>query len=101
MELYPWNYSNIGADTLLQGDSGWESCSVGECSFVELTALKGAAAMVVFLNSQANSNPFRVYEKLKIPNVDGQLKFIHVYFEGFGIMDIKEFVGVAGLPIRV
>lgn len=100
MELYPWNYSNIGADTNLLGDSGWNSCSVGNCSFVELTPLLGAQAMVVFLNSPMNSNPFRVHDKLRIPNVDGQLKFIHVYFEGFGLLNVKEFIGVSGLPIR-
>lgn len=100
MELYPWNYSNIGADTNIMGDSGWNSCLVGECSFIEITALMGAGAMVVFLNSQYNPNPFRVYEKLRIPNIDGQLKLVHVYFEGFGMLNVKEFIGVAGLPIR-
>lgn len=101
MELYPWNYSNISADTNLQGESGWNSCSVGDCSFVELRALIGAEVMTIFLNSQGNENPFRVYDLLRVPNIDGQLRFVHVYFQGFGILNIKEFVGLPGLPIRV
>jgi hypothetical protein len=101
LELYPWNYSNVIADTNLTGDSGWNSCSVGNCSDIQLQSVYGADQMIVFLNTRESDNPFRVYETMIVPNVDGQLKLVHVFYLGMGVLNIKEFVGIPGLPIRV
>ena len=92
------NFSPVVAEATITGTSTWAEFQVPSCEYIRLYPVSGTN--LIYLNSKNNLKSFTLNEPMTIPNVDGQISIVNVYFSGAATINIKAIQSPRGVIIK-
>jgi hypothetical protein len=93
------NYSPVESEAQLSGTDAWGEFPVPNCEYLRLYPISGT--LRIFFNSKNNLKAFTLNEPMSVPNVDGQISTVYVYFSGAGEINLKAILSPRGVVFRV